>query len=104
MHTLVFVFSLAIHTAAFSGNPVSHSIVGKVLDVNNLEGLTGASVRIVELDKKVYASFDGSFEMNEVPDGRYTMEVRCVSYKHMTIEAVEVKEGKIYKKIHLSPL
>lgn len=104
MYTLVLVFSLALHTTAFTGNPVSHSIVGKVLDETNLEGLTGASVRIVELDKKVYASFDGSFEMENVPDGKYTIEVRCVSYAHMVFNAVEVKDGKMYKKICLSPL
>lgn len=98
------VLILLMGVSAFAGNPAPHSITGKVLDENNLEGLTGASVRIAELDRVVYASFDGSFKLDNIPDGTYTLEVRCVSYERMVFSSVDVKDGKIFKKIFLSPL
>jgi hypothetical protein len=104
MNALLLIFGLMLNTAVYNGNPATHSILGKVLDEKNMEGLTGASVSIAELDQVVYASFDGSFEMGNVPDGIYTLEVRCVSYERMVFHSVEVKNSKVYKKIFLSPL
>lgn len=94
----------AFNFAVYAGNPATHAICGKVLDERNFEGLTGASIRIVELDQTSYASFDGSFEIANIPDGTYTLEIKCVSYEGMVFQSIEVKSGKIYKKIYLKPV
>lgn len=99
------VFLLAITFSGWNGPaPVEKKAMsGKVLDVQNLEGLTGASVHVVELGMVAYASFDGSFEFSEIPDGSYTLEVKCVSYQTIRMEDVEVRKGQIYKKFLLTP-
>ncbi|MCA1763592.1 MAG: carboxypeptidase-like regulatory domain-containing protein [Cryomorphaceae bacterium] len=100
----LFAFGLSISVAANNSTPTEKttaSIEGKVLDAENAEALTGASIYFVELDLKVYASFDGSFEIEEIPTGTYTVEVSYISYEPVVYKDFEVKEGMAYKKFLL---
>ncbi len=84
------------------GHSASTAVIeGKVLDISNAEALTGATIFIKELDLKVFASFDGSFEFPAIPEGTYTFEVSFVSYDKVVYEDMEVKAGKAFKKFYL---
>jgi hypothetical protein len=67
-------------------------INGEVLDKTNAEALTGATVRIVELDVETFVDFDGSFSINGIPAGKYTIEISMVSYPTKRIENVEIEK------------
>ncbi len=98
---LMLIFS-GLAVANGPGKSASTAIIeGKVLDISNAEALTGASVYIKELDLKVFASFDGSFEFPAIPEGTYTIEVSFVSYDKVVYEDLEVKAGKAFKKFYL---
>jgi hypothetical protein len=108
---LCFGILLLISIQSFGGNPKdgnkavnSISYAGKVLDDSNLEALTGASVRIVELDKTVYADFDGMFVFDQIPAGTYTLEVTYMSYGSYIQENVEILEPKENKRFLLSAI
>lgn len=108
---LFFSILLLASIQAFGGNPkdgdkIVHTIsyAGKVLDDSNLEALTGASVRIVELDKTVYADFDGLFIFEEIPAGIYTLEVTYMSYGKHIQEKIEILEPKENKRFLLSAI
>lgn len=102
---------LTLSTLAFAGTeegaePKTEqvSFSGKVLDDANLEALTGASIRIVELDKVVYADFEGFFSFENIPSGTYTFEVSYVSYSDVVLKDVKVEKTKANKRFFLSTL
>jgi hypothetical protein len=95
---------LGLSLSALGGEPGKNAVVaveGKVVDAENAEALTGASIHIVELDLTAFASFDGSYSFSEIPAGVYTVEVSYIGFSKVVYEGWEVKEGKVYKKFYL---
>lgn len=73
----------------------SCSYSGTVLDSENAEALTGATVRLVEIDQEVFADFDGEFTFENIPAGTYTLEISFVSYDTKIVENFKItKEAK----------
>lgn len=70
-------------------------IAGKIVDDKG-ENLPGASIRIVELNKSVQSSVDGTYQFSAEP-GTYTLEVRYISFQTKRISGVVVKEGGLTK-------
>lgn len=71
------------------------SYSGTVLDSENAEALTGATVRLVEVDLEVFADFNGEFTFEAVPVGSYTLEISFVSYNTKVIKNFKItKEAK----------
>lgn len=108
---LVLIFLFAVSISTFAGTPGKANpdkgqctYSGKVLDETNLEALTGAIIRIVELDKVVYADFEGFFSFENIPSGHYTFEVSYVSYGKLTKQNVEIEESKSDKRFLLSTI
>jgi len=106
MNKVFFLFALGLSISAGANNSVpaeknTTTIEGKVLDAENAEALTGATVYFVELDLKVYASFDGTFKIDEIPTGKYTVEVSYVSYETIVYRDFEVKNEMSYRKFML---
>lgn len=99
-----FLFISILASANGPGDVPNVSVEGKVLDASNAEGLTGATVYIKELDLRVYASFDGSFSLGDVPAGTYTVEVSYVSYDRLVYKNWEIKPGKAFKKFFLTSI
>lgn len=106
MKKMIFLIALGFSISAGAHNnapteKTTTTIEGKVLDAENAEALTGATVYFVELDLTVYASFDGSFTIDEIPTGTYTVEVSYISYEPVVYENFEVKDQMSYKKFLL---
>lgn len=70
-------------------------ISGKIVDDKG-ENLPGANIRIVELNKGIQSSVDGTYEFN-VPPGTYTLEVSYISFQTKRITEVIVKEEQLTK-------
>lgn len=75
--------------------PKQGRIYGKVMDVNG-EPLPGANVRLIELNKGVQTSVDGSYHFN-AERGTYTIEVSYLSFQTKRIAEVMVKEDQLTK-------
>lgn len=91
------LFALLFSLVAISGNgdkrhknSRTHSFQGKILDESSAEALTGATVRIVELNKTVYADWNGGFDFQDIPSGSYTIEISFVSYPTKTLEGFRI--------------
>ena len=69
------------------------SIKGVVKDKASKEALIGATVQIVGTTNGTITDFDGNFEFPNLPDGKYQLEVRYVSYETM-IYTVEIKNDQ----------
>lgn len=67
-------------------------INGKIVDEKG-EGMPGAGIRIIEADKVLQSSVDGSYSLS-IAAGTYTLEVSYISYQSKKITGVVVKEGQ----------
>jgi methionine-rich copper-binding protein CopC len=74
---------------------------GKVLDAENAEALTGATVKLVEINQEVFADFDGEFTFENIPAGTYTLEISFVSYDTKVVEGFTIEEGTKAKRFLL---
>lgn len=67
-------------------------IAGLIIDEKG-ETLPGAGIKVVELNKAVQSSVDGSYQFSLEP-GSYTLEVSYISYQSKRITGVVVKSGE----------
>ena len=62
----------------------THGLSGRITDATG-HGIPAADVQIVELQRQVVSDSTGAFHFAEVPDGRYTITVRRLSYAPQSI-------------------
>lgn len=67
-------------------------ITGRVLDDKG-ETLPGANIKILELNKSLQSSSDGSYSLS-LPKGTYTIEASYISFQTQRITGVVVANGK----------
>lgn len=72
--------------------PAPGRIAGLIIDEKG-ETLPGAGIKIVELNKVVQSSVDGSYQLSLEP-GTYTLEVSYISYQTKRITGVVIKSGE----------
>ena len=66
------------------------TIKGTITDRQTKEPLTGATVQVSRTVQGAVADLDGNYTL-ELKNGTYTLTVRYIGYKDMTIKAVEIK-------------
>ncbi len=66
---------LFVSSFSFAG-----SIKGKVIDAITGESLTGALVKLEHTKYSTFVKLDGSFTMNDIPAGNYTVIVSSIGY------------------------
>lgn len=70
-------------------------IAGRIVD-DKSGPLPGASIKLVELNKVISSSIDGSYQFT-VPSGTYIIEVSYISFQTKRITDVVVKAGQLVK-------
>lgn len=85
----IFVLILGFYTSLISQG----TIKGKVIDKVNHEPLPSADVHLIELKKGTITKFDGSFIIDKVPSGEYTIEVSYIGYKKFR-KRINVSDGE----------
>ncbi len=88
MHWSIFVFIFAFCTTLFSQG----TIKGKVVDKSTSDPLPAADVHLVEIKRGTITKTDGTFIIQGIPAGNYTIEVSYTGYKKSR-KKVEVKDG-----------
>ncbi len=66
------------------------SIKGKITDQETNEGVFGATIQIKGTSIGAVTDFDGNYEIKNVNQGTYTLEIRCVSYKTLIVDGIVV--------------
>ena len=64
------------------------SLKGQVVDENTGEALTGVKLKIKGEDVSAYTGFDGSFKLQGLKPGKYSIETSFISYKDNVDENV----------------
>jgi hypothetical protein len=107
---LIVVFALVLFSLSLSAGDLGKknkaeeakcTYSGQVLDAENAEALTGATVRLVELNQEVFADFDGDFAFEDIPAGTYTIEISFVSYDTKIVENFTITEETKSKRFLL---
>lgn len=89
---IVVVLLLCAANAAWAQ---TQTVRGLVTDVAIGEPLAGATIRLLGTDELAgYSDVDGTFEIAQVPVGRYHLEISYVGYTSYTISNLLVKSGK----------
>ena len=70
-------------------------VSGKVLDGKNAEPLIGAVIKIKGTSIGTTTDFNGTFSINGLEEGNYTIECSYISYQQKTITDVIVKKAEI---------
>lgn len=71
------------------------AIAGIVVDEETRKPLTGAHLRILELDQGVVTDIEGRFRIEEVPAGVYTVEISYIGFQTRTLTDIIVRSNRI---------
>ncbi|MCX7761880.1 MAG: TonB-dependent receptor [Candidatus Kryptonium sp.] len=85
----VFLLIFGFYTDLFTQGKIS----GKVVDKSSGEPLPAADIHLVELKRGTITKSDGTFIIDNVPEGRYTIEVSYIGYKKFR-QIIDIKNGK----------
>ncbi len=83
-------FTVVILTTLMTLDATAQTISGNVFDAKTKEPLIGATIEIAGSDIKALADANGNFKLNGLPDGKYNLIIRYVSYKEKRVEGVPV--------------
>src|SRR6218665_1557581 len=78
---------------AFTGFAQNAIISGKILDADDKLPLPGAMVQIVGEKKYTVSDYNGRFELLNINEGTYQVEVKYIGYTTLTQE-IKVEQGK----------
>lgn len=67
---------------------------GRIVDFENGDPLTGASVHLEGTKYGVSSDEKGNFRFHNIPNGMYTLEVSYVGYRKTRIDNIRVADGK----------
>lgn len=73
-------------TSAFSFG--QNTIRGKVTDNDTKEAIVGAIIKIQNTAKAVFSDLDGNFEIPNVAEGTYNLEISYISYVTQTVKGI----------------
>ena len=73
---------------------LSQKIKGIIVDADSKKVLTGATINLLNTNKKSISGNDGSFILNNVSIGRQSLEVSIIGYEPKVISDIIVSSGK----------
>lgn len=88
--TVCLFFLFYLNISAFTG-----TIKGTVADKTSHETLIGATVQITGTTQGTTTNIDGYFEINNLSNGRYCLEVRSVSYKPLISDIITIYDNEV---------
>lgn len=68
------------------------NIKGIIIDKEEKEPMIGVTVRVIGTNIGTTTDMEGEYEIKNLPKGTYTLEIRYLSYKPITIETVKVDQ------------
>src|SRR5690606_36633563 len=87
-----FYLLTAFFLFAFTGFAQKAIISGKILDADDKLPLPGAMVQIVGEKKYTVSDYNGRFELLNMNEGTYKVEVKYIGYATLTQE-IKVEQG-----------
>src|SRR5882757_4567194 len=73
---------------------ITGSIKGKLYDKATKQTIAGASIALKEIKKGTLADTTGTFTLDNIPEGNYSMVISLIGYQEKTINDVHVIRNK----------
>ncbi|HUG27424.1 MAG TPA: carboxypeptidase regulatory-like domain-containing protein, partial [Gemmatimonadales bacterium] len=86
----------AADTAAAQDNG---RIVGRVVDEDQGNAVTGATVELVGMSRTTTSGLDGRFTLTDIPAGTVTLRVRMLGYTPKTITGITLAAGGVVEQV-----
>jgi len=93
------LFFVCFPVFAWGGN-----VKGILTDKVSGEPLSGASVQIKPSGKGTVCGIDGSYQINNLPEGAYTLTFKYLSYKTLEVEITITNSTTITKDVVMEPV
>ena len=91
---LLITSSLLFSVLSFAQAALTGSLSGVIIDQQTKETIIGANVLIKGTDLGTSTDFDGFYAIQNIPVGKYTVQVSYIGYDNITITDFEVKPGE----------
>ena len=79
-------YIIVIVLGLFLANPLSAQNISGYVCSSDGQPLAGASILVKEISKGTYTLNNGTFELQNIPTGNYTLEVSYVGYKKRSVK------------------
>ena len=73
------------------------SITGKIQNSKSKETVDGAKIIVIGTGKGALSDTEGNFTIKGLAAGKYSLEIRSVSYNTLILQDVKLKEGEEFK-------
>lgn len=73
---------------------ITGTVLGRIIDAESGQPLTGATIRVVDLNLGSLSGEDGRFVIAAVPVGRHRLRVELLGYQTVTVQDVQVRAGR----------
>ena len=97
----IFLWLLLLATAVTAAE--QGTITGRIVDKSTVEGLSHVNVRIIETRQGAASQSDGTYILNNVEPGKYTVEFSAIGFRVVRKTANVVAGGAITINIALIP-
>ena len=97
----LFIFAMIM---LFALQAVAGTLTGRVTDAESGDPVAGANALLLGTALGAAADKDGRFEIRDIPDGTYTLQVQAMGFEKMLITGIEIK-GKtpVVLNIRINP-
>ena len=96
--TAMFIM-IAVHWLSGSAQLVAQNsmakVIGRVVDAQNGESIIGANIYFEATSIGAASDLDGTFIINNIPPGNYTLVVQMINYAELKITNFELKAGEM---------
>lgn len=69
---------------------IAGTLTGTIIDRQYSDPMTGATVQLLGTTLGSVADFDGNYQINNIPSGTYTIEVKYVGYKGIQLQNIKI--------------
>ncbi len=94
IHLVVIIMCLLVIPSTNFAQALTQTIRGIVKDANNSTGLVGVTIQLAGKEIGTATSEDGTFRLEEVPVGRYTLEASYIGYSTAVVSELLLESGK----------
>jgi len=71
---------------------IAGNIKGIIIDKEEKEPMIGVTIRVIGTNIGTTTNMEGEYEINNLPKGTYSLEIRYLSYKPITIKTVKIDQ------------
>jgi hypothetical protein len=95
MKAIITLFLISLSIPAFAQDKNTGAIAGKITDVKTAETIPMATIELIQTGSKIKSDLDGYYKFENLPAGKYSINVVYTGYPSTTINGIEVVKNTV---------